>query len=168
MSRQATLYELTGEYAELVSALELAETEEEAAAIWQRLDTAEEGIVQKAEAYARIMRNKQAEADALKAEKQRLEQLQRGAERIVETLKSHLLEGMKQIGVQEIQTGIGKWRVQKNPFSVTVLDEAAVPTAFHIPQPDKIDKAEILRHFKETGEIVDGIEVARNDSLRFR
>lgn len=164
----ATLYELTGEYAELISALEFAESEEEAAEVWRRMDITEGDIVEKAEAYARIMRNKQAEADALKAEKLRLERLQRSAERISENLKIRLLDAMQRLNVSEIQTGIGKWKVQMNPFSVNVLDESAVPSEFRIPQPDKIDKTGILKHFKETGEILDGIEVTQNAGIRFR
>lgn len=164
----STLYELTGEYAELISALECAETEEEAAAIWQRLDATEGDIVEKAEAYARIMRNKQAEAEAFKAEKQRLEKLQRSAECIAENLKIRLLDAMQRLNVSEIQTGIGKWKVQMNPFSVNILDESAAPSEFRVPQPDKIDKAGILKHFKETGEILDGIEVTQNVGIRFR
>jgi len=72
------------------------------------------------------------------------------------------------IEVNEIQTGIGKWRLQLNPPSVTVLDESLVPAEFRIPQPDKIDKTGILKHFKSTGEILDGIEVSQATGIRFK
>lgn len=164
----ANLYTLANEYGDLISALEAAEDEAEAAEIWNRLDALEGSITDKAEAYARIVRNKQAEAEALKAEKQRLEKLQKAAERISENLKSRLLDAMQRLNVGEIQTGIGKWKIQTNPYSVTVLDEAAVPEEFRIPQPDKIDQKGILKHFRETGEILDGTEITRSESLRFR
>lgn len=164
----ANLYTLANEYGDLISALEAAEDEAEAAEIWNRLDALEGSITDKAEAYARIVRNKQAEAEALKAEKQRLEKLQKAAERTSENLKSRLLDAMQRLNVGEIQTGIGKWKIQTNPYSVTVLDESAVPDEFRIPQPDKIDQKGILKHFRETGEILDGTEITRSESLRFR
>lgn len=164
----ANLYTLANEYGDLISALEAAEDEAEAAEIWNRLDALEGSITDKAEAYARIVRNKQAEAEALKAEKQRLEKLQKAAERISENLKSRLLDAMQRLNVGEIQTGIGKWKIQTNPYSVTVLDEAAVPEEFRIPQPDKIDQKGILKHFRETGKILDGTEITRSKSLRLR
>ncbi len=167
-SKRQTLYELTGEYEELIGALECAESEEEADEIWRRLGDTEDGIQDKAEAYARILRNKQAEADALKTEKRRLEQRLRAAEAVVERLKARMLEIMQWLGVREVPTGIGKWRVQMNPYSVSVLDEAAVPDEFRIPQPDKIDKEGILKHYKETGEILDGTSVAQSLGIRFR
>lgn len=164
----ASIYKISGEYAELLSALEFAESEEEVAEIWQRLIDLEGDITDKAEIYARIIRNKQAEAEGFKAEKQRLEKCQKAAEGVIERLKRALLNSMQQIDVHEIRTGIGKWRLQMNPPSVTVLDEALVPAEFRIPQPDKIDKSGILKHFKETGEILDGIEVSQATGLRFR
>lgn len=164
----ASLYKLTDKYAELISALECAETEEETAAIWHRLDMMEDDIVDKAEIYARIIRNKQSEAAALKEEKLRLEKRQKAAENISENLKQRLLNSMQRIGVKEIQTGIGKWRIQLNPFHVNVLDESAVPEQFRIPQPDKIDRTALLNHFKETGELLDGVAFVREPGLRFR
>lgn len=164
----ANLYDLANEYGEWISRLETAEDEAEATEIWAALDTLEGSITDKAEAYARIMRNKQAEAEALKAEKQRLEKRQKAAERIVENLKLNLLDAMRRLSIGEIQTGIGKWKIQTNPYSVEILDEAVIPEEFRIPQPDKIDKVGILKHFKETGEILDGIGVTQSEGLRFR
>lgn len=164
----ATIYKISEEYADLLSALEFAESEEEIADIWQQMFALEGDIVDKAEIYARIIRNKQAEAEGFKAEKQRLEKCQKAAENVIERLKRALLNSMQLIEVNEIQTGIGKWRLQLNPPSVTVLDESLVPAEFRIPQPDKIDKTGILKHFKSTGEILDGIEVSQATGIRFK
>lgn len=164
----ATLYKLTDEYAALMARLEAATDDAEAEAVWSELDALADNVVEKAEAYARIMRNKQAEADGYKAEKERLAANQKAAENVVERLKARLLESMQRMGLKDIQTSIGKWRVQMNPASCQVLDEADVPAEFHIPQPDKIDKSGILRHFKDTGEILPGVEIAQNAGICFR
>lgn len=163
----ATLYKLTDDYADLLVRLEAAEDEAEAEAIWQEMDDLEGDIVEKAEAYARILKNKQAEAEAFKAEKDRLAGCQKAAENVVERLKGRLLDSMKRLDLSDIQTGIGKWHVQLNPPSCQITDEAEVPAEFRIPQPDKIDRAAILRHYKNTGELLPGVEIARKPGIRF-
>lgn len=164
----ATLYKLTDEYADLLSRLEAAEDEAEAEQIWQEMDALEGDIVEKAEAYARILRNKQAEAEAFKAEKDRLAGCQKAAENVVERLKARLLDSMNRLDLTDIQTGIGKWHIQMNPPSCQIMDEGAVPAEFRVPQPDKIDKAGILRHYKVTGELLPGVEISRSAGIRFK
>lgn len=164
----ATMYMISEEYADLLSALEFAESEEEAAEIWQKLLDLEGDIVDKAEIYARIIRNKQVEAEGFKVEKQRLEKCQKAAENVIERLKQTLLNSMQLIDVNEIQTGIGKWRIQLNPPSCQIMDETEVPAEFRIPQPDKIDRAGILKHYKSTGELLPGVEITQSAGIRFR
>ena len=164
----AALYTLTDNYQALLDALSVAETEDEATAIWAQLDGLEEDITDKAEAYARIMRNKQAEAAACKAEIDRLTDMKRRAEAAVDHLKERMLDCLERTGASAIQTGIGKWYTQKNPLSCDVTDEAAIPKEFKIPQPDKIDKKAILAAFKDTGEIIPGTDVVQTLGIRFR
>ena len=76
----ATLYELSAGYASLLDMYDQAETEDERAEILDMLASAEGDITEKAEAYARIMKNKQAEADAFKAEADRLTAKRKAAE----------------------------------------------------------------------------------------
>lgn len=164
----ASLYTLTDEYQDLLIQLEQAETDEEAESIWAALDSIGGDIANKAEAYAKIMKIKQAEAAAFKAEKDRLAASQKAAETVVERLKSMLMDSMLRLNVTDIQTGIGKWKIQLNPVSCTVVDESQVPEEFRIPQPDKIDRAGITKHFKATGELIPGVEMKQEPGLRFR
>ena len=164
----ATLYELTSEYTRLLDALECAEDDVEAESIWEQIDLLDGDIQQKADAYARMMRVKQAEAEGFKAEKQRLAECQQRAEKTVDRLKTRMLEMMQVLNLTEVSTGIGKWRVQLNPWSCNVWDADGVPMDYHVPQPDKIDKAAILKNFKVTGEIPPGVDIIREPGVRFR
>lgn len=164
----ATLYELTDEYLAALEAIDAAETDEEEAAAWAALDAIEGDITDKAEAYAKILQIKQAEARAFAAEKTRLMACQRAAENAVEGLKARLLDSMQRLGVRDIQTGIGKWRIQLNPPKCEVTDAGAVPQEYHIPQPDVIDRQGILKHYRATGELLPGVEITQAESLRFR
>lgn len=163
-----TLYELSGEYAQLMEQLETAESKEDVDAIYEAMGELEGDIADKAEAYARIMRNLEASAEAFKAEKLRLAKRQQAMEDAVARLKARMLEGMKLIGTTYIHTSIGKWRIQKNPPSCTVIDADAIPVRWHIPQPDKIDASGILSEWKATGEIPDGCDIQQREGLRFR
>lgn len=164
----ATLYELSAGYASLLDMYDLAETEPERADILDMLASAEGDIAEKAEAYARIMKNKQAEAEGLKAEIDRLTAKRRAAEAVVDRLKDAIANAMLMVGAKEIGTTIGKWRLQDNPWSCEVLDVNAVPEEWHIKVEDKIDRAGLVRHFKETGEMIDGVEFRRSTGARFR
>ena len=164
----ATLYELTADYAALIDAYDVAESDEERAEILDTLAGLEGDLAAKSEAYARIIKNKQAEADAFKAEAKRLHAKQEAAENAVERLKATLLDAMRVTGRTELPTTIGTWKTQLNPPGVDILDADKVSQEWRVPQPDKIDKQAILRHFKATGEIVEGTDIKRELSLRFR
>lgn len=164
----ASLYELTGEYEDLIFRLEEAGSEEESAQILEALDALDERIEDRAEIYARIIRNKQSEAEGLKAEADRLTKRRQSAENTAEKLKARLLDTMTRLGKSEIATAIGKWKVQNNPWSVEVLDLSAIDPEWLIEQPPKVDRAAMLKHFKATGEVLSGVEFRQGVGLRFR
>lgn len=164
----ATLYELSAGYASLLDMYDQAETEQEREDILDMLASAEGDITEKAEAYARIMKNKQAEAEAFKAESERLAAKRKAAEAVVERMKDAIATAMMMVGTKEIGTSIGKWRLQDNPWSCEVLDLNAVPEEWHIKVEDKIDKRGLVKHFQMTGEMIDGVEFKRTTGARFR
>lgn len=164
----ATLYELSEGYAQLLDMYEQAETDGERADLLDLLANAEGDITEKADAYARIMRNKQAEAEGYKAEADRLTAKRRAAEAVVERMKEAITTAMMMVGTREIGTTIGKWRLQDNPWSCEVVDVDAVPEEWHIKVDDKIDRAGLVKHFKMTGELIPGVEMKQTVGVRFR
>ena len=163
-----TLYELSAEMAGYINAYDAAETEEERAEIAQSLVDLHGEITDKADGYAKVMRNKLAEAEALKKEAKRLTDKAKAAESLAERLKNVMFDAMKLTGQTEIPTSIGKWRVQNNPWSCEVVDIDKIPIQYHIKQEDKIDKAGLLKQFALTGEVVDGCEFVQKQGIRFR
>ena len=163
-----TLYELSAEMAGYINAYDAAETEEERAEIAQSLVDLHGEITDKADGYAKVMRNKMAEAEALKNEAKRLTDKANAAENLAERLKNVMFDAMKLTGQTEIPTSIGKWRVQNNPWSCEVVDIDKIPIQYHIKQEDKIDKAGLLKQFALTGEVVDGCEFVQKQGIRFR
>lgn len=163
-----TLYELTADFVEGLNAYDAAETDEERADIANWLVGIKGDLDAKADAYARIIKNKQAEAKALKDEAERLTAKRKAAESLVERLKAALLDTMQETGIEQIGTSIGKWSLQYNTVSCEVINAEMVPARFVIPQPDKIDRAALIKEYNRTGEIIDGVEFHKKKGIRFR
>ena len=164
----ASLYELSAGYASLLDAYDTAETQEDREAILSMLADADGDINEKAESYAKLIRMKEEEAKGFKAEADRLTARKKAAENMVERLKAALLDSMKLTNTLEIKTSIGKWRVQMNPVSCDVVDIDMVPMEYHIKQEDKIDKKGLIDHYKQTGELIDGVEFKQEQGIRFK
>lgn len=164
----ASLYDLTGEWLEAQQFVEECESDDERANALEYLLQTESSIEEKFGNITRMVRNLTAEGEALKAEEKRLEKRRKGCEASVERLKGYLYDSMKALSLKKFKTGIGTWSIQVNPISVTILDADKVPAKYHIPQPDKIDRAAIKKDHDETGEIIDGTDISQGESLRFR
>lgn len=162
------LYELTDAYAGLAALLDECESEEEAAQLWAQMDEVGASIAEKADNYARFLRNKQAEVDGLGKEIERLQKRKRSAENQIEKLREHMKFAMGVAGATEIRTTLGKWTVRSNPPRVEVLDESEIAPEFFDPQPPKLSKSKLLKHWKDTGEIPDGCDVVQSESMQFR
>ena len=162
------MYELTDAYVSLMAQYEDAETDAEREQIAQAILDTGNDIAEKAENYARLMKNAEADVKMLSEEIDRLTAKKKRAENLVKRVKEYLLFAMGIAGATEIKTSIGKWRVQKNPPSVKVLDEMLIPARFFIEQAPKIDKTAILAEFRQTGEVFDGVEITQGESVRFR
>ena len=162
------LYELTDAYAELAALLDDCESEEEAAQLWAQMDAVSASIAEKADNYARLLRNKQAEVDGMDKEIARLQKRKRSAENQIENIREHMKFAMGIAGATEIRTALGKWTVRKNPPKVNVLDESEIAPEFFDPQPPKLSKSRLLKHWKDTGEIPDGCDVVIAESVQFR
>ena len=165
----ASLYELNAEYSELQAMLEHgAETPEEEQAIADALEAVAGDIEAKADGYAKVKRNMEAEAEAIRNEEKRLYARRKLLENGVERLNLAIFNTMKLTGAKKIATSIGNWSIKTNPPKVEVKDMAKIPARFLIEQPPTVDKSGMLREFKETGEIFDGVEITRGESLQFR
>ena len=164
----ASLYELSSEYAGFLDAYANAQNEDEAAEILQSLVDIHGELTEKAENYVKVIKNVQSDVDGYKAEAKRLSAKAKAGENLIDRLKNAMLDAMKLTDTPVIQTSIGKWALQQNPMSCDVTDPDKVPERFHVPQPDKIDKAAMIREHKATGEVFDGAEFKQDVGIRFR
>lgn len=163
----ASLYDIGARYAALLEKIENADGDE-ALDVLDELAMMDDELEVKAENYIRIIKAKEAEAEGFKKEADRLTAKRQAAENVAKRLKQAMLDAMKLAGKVELPTSIGKWKVQANPMSCEVLDINKVPQEWHIKCDDKIDKVGLIKHYKMTGELVDGCEFKQTEGIRFK
>ena len=160
-----TLYELTSEYMELLAMLEDPDTDE--AVILDTLEGVGGELEEKADNYARVMRQMDADAAAIKAEEERLPNRRKSLENRSAWLKSRLQNVMELTGKTKLKTELFSFSVQKNPPRCVIDNKEEVPDEFLISQEPKIDIAGILKSMKD-GVTYEWAHMERSSSLRIR
>jgi hypothetical protein len=163
-----TLYELTEEYQQLLAFAEDPDVDPQVLA-----DTMEGlggEIEDKADGYAKVMKQLEADAAALKNEIDRLTVRKRSIENNIDRLKDTLKMAMIMTNKTKFKTELFSFGIQKNPKKV-VLDKdlSEIPTEWLIQQEPKVDKAAIkaaLEAEDVTAQSVAHFE--QDESLRIR
>ncbi len=163
-----TLYELTTEYMELLAMLEDPDVDEDLIA--DTLEGIDGELEVKADGYARVMRQMDADAKAIKAEEERLANRRKSLENRAANLKSRLQQMMEITSKVKFKTELFSFGIQKNPAAV-VIDEQYIeniPEEYLIRQDPKIDRAKLKEDLK-AGKDLDGIaHLEQTESLRIR
>lgn len=132
-----------------------------------QLDALQVAFEVKAVGCACVVKNLNAEVSAIDAEIKRLIDLKVARQNNVDRLKAYVMSNMKAAGIDKVENGVHKIRIQKSPLSITVTDEHAVPVEFKTEVIDvKIDRKAIADVIKSTGVIPDGIDAKQNEHLR--
>ncbi len=163
-----TLYELTNDYQNLLEMAEDPDIDPEVLA--DTMEAIEGEIEIKADGYARIIRQMEADAAALKAEADRITNRRRVIENNIRTMKNRLEDAMIATGKVKFKTELFSFGIQKNPARV-VLDEQYIenlPEEYLIAQDPKVDTAKIKEDLK-AGKDLHGIaHLEQDSSLRIR
>ena len=163
-----TLYELTSEYLDLLAMLEDPDVDEDL--INDTLEGIDGELEAKADGYARVMRQMDADAKAIKAEEERLANRRKSLENRSAALKGRLQQMMEITGKVKFKTELFSFGIQKNPAAV-VMDEQYIeniPECYLIIQEPKIDKQKIKEDLK-AGLDLEGIaHLEQSESLRIR
>ncbi len=136
----ATLYELTGQAAQLMELLEAGEIDEQT--VQDTLDSMM--VPEKLEDYGMVIRQLTADVEDYKREKDFFAEKQKRAENTIEHMKKTLAEYLATTQQKRVQAGrfVFTGSVSK---SVDVFNLAAVPAEYMQPQPPKVDKASIRK-----------------------
>lgn len=157
------IFEISAEYVRLQTALENGEDVEEALAeIKDKLEV-------KADNYARVIRNLEAENEARRKEIQRQRERIGTNERSIEWLKDNLANAMRIEDKLKFKTELFSFGIAKNggkaPLVIDVEPDE-LPEA--LLKPREADREAIRKYIEETGDISFGHFEERGESLRIR
>ncbi len=164
----STLYELTEDYMNLLELAEDPDVDEQA--FKDTLDGIEGALEDKADNYARIMRQLEADAAACDAESKRLRNKKQTIENNIKRMKQALQYAMQATGKTKFKTQLFSFGIQKNPASV-VMDETYIeniPERFLVRKDPEINR-KAIKEAINNGEDIGGIaHLESTESLRIR
>ena len=160
-----TLYELSSEYMKLLAMMEDPEVDDDVLA--DTLEGIDGELEVKADGYARVMRQMDADAKAIKAEEERLYARRKSLENRSAWLKQRLQDVMELTGKTKFKTELFSFGIQKNPPKVVITDESRIGHDYLIPQPPKVD-AKAIKDALNDGFHFDWAHLEQSESLRIR
>ncbi|MFS9058995.1 siphovirus Gp157 family protein [Streptococcus infantis] len=156
----ASLYELTGQF---LTIYQLDIDDETKADTLEAIDWQGQ-FEQKAEGYAHVIKNLEADVVMYKAEEESFKAKKQAAQKKLDYVKDNIMTAMKVTGQTEVRSGALTLKVQKNRESVQV-DEGLLPKKYFAKKielkPDKTTLKELLK----AGKKIKGAELVRTEKL---
>lgn len=164
------LYELTADLLALQSMMEDSVDDEQV--LIDTLEAVQGEYEIKMENYCKVIKNLEADMDALKNEAKRLTDKRKVLENNIERLKKAMFDSMKAVGTDKVKGQLFTVAIQKNGGVVPVV---AAPDMDTSELPDELvivtekPNLEVIREWLETGKKVDGFSLGeRGESLRIK
>lgn len=160
-----SLYAISKSFNELILTDEISEEEKE-----QALSVLSEMIKNKSVEVIGLEKNMEYAIQAMKDEEARIKENRRLLENKLERYKGYIQSCMNILETTKIETPRGSITLATNPLSVEIIDEDKIPNKYKKQVIEtKIDKTMIARDFKNTGEVIEGVNyIADKKSLRFK
>lgn len=148
-----SIYELTEDYMNLLAMAEDPDIDEQA--FMDTLEGIEGALEDKADGYAKVMKQLEANADGMEAEIKRLQERKSLMAKNVDRMKSTLQKMMETTGKEKFKTELFSFHIQNNPPSLVMDSEdiEVIPMEYLVPQDPKIDKTKIKADIKAGKEI---------------
>lgn len=145
----STLYEITGQYMQLLELLEDVDELEEQV-IKDTLEGIEGELEIKADGYAKIIKEIDAEATKYEEEKKRLEKRGNALRNRSRILKEHLYNSMKVTGKTKFKTELFSFGIQKNGGlqPMEIVPDKEIPDEYLKKEPDNTKIREALKEGK--------------------
>ena len=161
------LYELQEAFYNVEMLINNAESDDELIWFKDAMVEVEASIEEKVQTYAFVIKNFEADVEALKTEEKRLNQRRKMMEKRHKNLKDMLFQFMKETGKEKFKYPQFSVSIRNNPVSVNLLDESKLSDKYLIPQPSKVDTMAIKEDLKQ-GIVVEGAELKQGQSLQIR
>lgn len=155
----STLYEITGNFVRL---LEMAEEEISEETLADTLESLEYDLENKADQYAKIIKELEGQAKIISDEKQRLEERKKTLTNNIARMKRALKEAMLIADRKKIKTDLFSFTIRKAGGLKSLVIDGEVPEEYlKQPEPDTVKIRELLKnnevewaHLKESEEVL--------------
>lgn len=144
----STLYELTADFMALLEMAEDPDTDP--VAFEDTMEALGLEIEDKADGYAKVIRQLEGNIAACKAEIQRLKTAATVMDNNIKRMKENLQDTMEVTGKRKFKTPLFSFGIQKNPPSLVLdaVDTGMIPGEYLIPQEPKVDTAKMKADLK--------------------
>lgn len=159
-----TLYELTGQFLEVNEMAENGEIDEET--MQDTLESIECEIEVKAENYAKVIKNLEADAEMLEKEEARFHARRKTIENNIKRIKKNLENCMIAVDKKKFKTDLFSFNIQKNAPSLVIDNKNSIPAEYLIQQEPKVDTVNLKKYLKENK--ADFAHLEQSESLRIR
>ena len=156
----ATLYELTGQFNHVAEMLTDEHIEQEV--IIHTLESIDAAIEEKADNYAKLIKNQESDSKGIAEEIKRLQARKQAKDNNIKNMKLSLQNAMNEIGKTKFKTELFSFNIQNNPVKVDIVDEDLIPDEF------KKIKIEYDKTAIKKADNVPGVELIQSESLRIR
>jgi hypothetical protein len=160
-----TLYEMTSNFAAVLEMAQDPNVDPEA--IKDTLQAIDGEIEEKADGYAKVIKELKADADKLSAEIKRLTDRKKAIENNISNMQEMLTFAMQTTGKTKFKTELFNFNIQKNPPSLVIDYENNIPLDFYIAQPSKVDKDKI-KSLLLSGEKLSFAHIEQKEGVRIR
>ena len=154
------LYELTEIYNNLLD-LDLNDDDLKSA-----LSNIDDEIEIKADNIAKVLRDFDADIEALKSEEERLAKKRKVIENRQKQLKEYLQNTMLVLDKRKFKTTLFSFNIQKNAPSLKIIDESKIPEDYYKIEK-KLNKTD-LKEAVKNGLFKEAAELVQTESLRIR
>jgi len=157
----AKLYQLTDRYKAIEDMLDREIEYISQDEIKETLANIKDDIEDKVASIGKIVLELKSDIESVKAEEDRLAKRRSGFTSKMEWLKLYLLAEMVSTNTLKVKKDVISVSVQNNPPSAELINLELVPEQYIriVPERREPDKRAIIEHFKETGELVSGVNI---------
>lgn len=159
----ASIYKLTGDFAQLQQLVENGEIDETQAA--DTFDAIKADLESKAVNSGYVVKNLEADVEARAEAIKQLSERNKKTKKAILAIKQRAMHAMDTADIKKVADPIMPVRIQNNPASVNVFDEKDIP-AFYFRQKYELDKAKLKADLK-AGKPVTGAKLTRGISIRW-
>lgn len=156
----ATLYELTGIYQDIY---QMDMDDETKADTLEAIDWQEQ-FDQKAEGYAHVIKNLEADVAMYKNEEANFKAKKQAAQKKLDYIKDNIIAAMSVTGQTEVRGGSLTLKLQKNSESVLV-NEDLLPKKYFVKKVESKPDKNALKELLRSGRAIKGAELIRTEKL---